>query len=179
MGDALTDFRLAEARSSRERLEKDAHGAADEHARIRRHLDAVRVAEASAAAAARGARDRFEDALEDLGTRLAIARHRLAAELTDDPRLFERAVEAELHDWDMYFERLQRRATAKEASAGGESQLAIAELRSRHDEVARRLREMRTVPDETMRERREEAEAALDELERAADAPTAATGKES
>jgi hypothetical protein len=53
--------------------------------------DAVRSAKASAAAAAaRGARDRFEDALEDLGTRLAIARHRLAAELTDNRRLSER-----------------------------------------------------------------------------------------
>jgi hypothetical protein len=171
MGDALTDFRLAAARSSREQLEKDAHGAADEHARIRRHLDAVGVAEASAASAARGARDRFEDALEDLGTRLAIAWHRLAAGLTDDPRLFERAVEAELHDWDIYLERLQRRAIAKEGGAGEQSRLAIAELRSRRDEVARRLREMRAVPDATWRERKEKAEAALDELERAADAP--------
>jgi hypothetical protein len=77
MSEVLTDYRLGEARSRRERLEEDARGAADENAQIRRHLDAVRAAEASATAAARGTRDRFEDALEDLGTRLAIAWHRL------------------------------------------------------------------------------------------------------
>jgi hypothetical protein len=100
MSEVVTDYRLAEARSRRERLEEDARGTAEENARIRRHLDAVRAAEASAAAAARGTRDRFEDPLEDLGTRLAIPQLRPAAELVDDRHLFERAVEAELHDWD-------------------------------------------------------------------------------
>lgn len=170
MSEVVTDYRLAEARSRRERLEEDARGTAEEHARIRRHLDAVRAAEASAAAAARGARDRFEDALEDLGTRLAIARHRLAAELADNRRLFERAVEAELHDWDTYVERLQRRAAAKGGSGGERSRLAIDELMSRRDDVARRLRELQTASDETWRERRERVEAALDELEQVGDA---------
>lgn len=34
--------------------------------------------------------------------RRAIARHRPAAELADNRRLFQRAVEAKLHDWDTY-----------------------------------------------------------------------------
>jgi hypothetical protein len=51
-----------------------------------------------------------------------------------------------------------------------ESQLALAELESRHDDVARRLREMRTASDEIWRERRERADAALDEREHAAEA---------
>jgi hypothetical protein len=170
MSEVVTDYRLAEARSRLQRLEEDARGSAEEHARIRRQLDAVRAVEASAAEAARGTRDRFEDALDDLGTRLAIVRHRLAAELTDDHRLFERAVEAELRDWRVYGERLRQRAAAKGGSADEQSQLALAELESRHDEVARRLREMRTASDETWRERRERVDAAVDELEHAADA---------
>ena len=118
MSEVITDFRLAAARSRVQQLEEDARGSAEEHARIRRHFDALRVAEAAAAAAAREAGGRFENALEDLGTRLAVARHRLAAELTDDRRLFERAVEAELRDWRVYGERLRKRAAAKGGSAG-------------------------------------------------------------
>jgi hypothetical protein len=178
MSEALTDYLLAEARSRRERLEEDARGSAEENARIRRHLEAVRVAEASAGAAAREAGERFADALEDLRTRLAIARHHLAAELTDNRHLFERAVEAELGDWDTYIERQQRRA-APERASGKQTQLALAELKSRHMEVARRLCELRTASDETWRERRGRVEAALDELERAADAMTVVSGRES
>lgn len=170
MSEAMTDFRLAAARSRVQQLEEDAQGSAEEHARIRRHLDALRVAEAAAAAAAHKAGGRFENALEDLGTRLAVARHRLAAELTDDRRLFERAVEGELRDWRVYGERLRKRAAAEDGSVDEQSQLALAEFESRHDEVARRLREMRTTSDETGRERRERVDAALDELEHAADA---------
>jgi chromosome segregation ATPase len=177
MSDALTDYLLADARSRREQLEEAARGSADENARIRRHLDAVRAAEASAAFAAREAGDRFADALEDLQTTLAIARHRLAAERTDNRRVFERAVEAELRDCSAYVERLQRRAS-NHGSADEQSGLAIADLRTRRDEAAGRLREMRAAPDETWRERRERLEAALDELEHAADVPTAATGRE-
>jgi hypothetical protein len=173
MSEAATDFRLAEARSRRERLEEDARGTAEENARIRRLLDAVRAAEASTAAAARGTGERFEDALEDLGTRLAIARHRLAAELAESRHPFERAVAAELHDWSTYVERLERRAAAKGGSADERSQLAIDEIRSRRDEAAKRLFETQTAPDETWQEQRERVEAALDELEQAADASEA------
>jgi hypothetical protein len=170
MSEVVTDNRLAEARSRVQRLEDDALGSAEEHARIRRHLDAVRMAEAAAAAAARQAGGRFENGLEDLVTRLAIARHRLAAERTDDRRLYERAVEAELRDGRVYGERLRQGAAAKGGSADERSQLALAELKSRHDEVASRLREMRTASDDTWRKRRERVDAALDELEHAAEA---------
>jgi hypothetical protein len=170
MSEVLTDYRLAEARNRRESLEEDARGSAGEHARIKRQLDAVRAAEAAATAAAREAGSRFENALEDLGTRLAIARHRLVAELTNDRRLFERAVEGELREWRMYGERLRERSAAEGSSEAERSQLALAELDSRQDEVLRRLQEMRAAPDETWRERRERVETALDELEQAADA---------
>jgi hypothetical protein len=179
MSEALIDYLLAEAHSRREQLEEDARGAAEENARIRRHLDAVRAAEASAAAAAGAAGERCEDALDDFGTRLAIARHRLAAELTDNRHLFERAVEAELRDWDTHIDRQQRRAAAEGAGVGEDSQVALSELKARRAEVARRIRELRTAPDEAWRERRERVEAALDELERAADAATAASERKS
>lgn len=178
MSEVLTDYLLGEAHSRLERLEEDARGSTYEHARIRRHLDAVRVAEASAATAGRGAGNRFAEALEDLETRLAIARHRLDAELADNRRLFERAVEAELRDWNTYLQRRQRRAAA-EVRVGGQSQLVITGLRSHHDEVARRLRELRAVSDESWWDGRNEVEAALDELERTADAATAASERES
>jgi hypothetical protein len=122
----------------------------------------------AAAAAAREAGGRFENALEDLGTRLAIARHRLAAELTNDRRLFERAVEAELRDWRVHGERLRQGTAAKGGSADERSQLALAEPESRRDD-ARRLREMRTASDETWPEQRERVDAALDGLEHATD----------
>jgi hypothetical protein len=170
MSEVVTDNRLAEARSRVQRLEDDAPGSAEEHARIRRHLEAVRMADSAAAATAREAGGRFENALEDLGTRLAIARHRLAAERTDDRRLYERAVEAEPRDWRVYGERLRQGAAAKGGSADEQSQLALAELKSRHDEVASRLCEMRTASDDTWREGRERVDAALDELEHAAEA---------
>jgi hypothetical protein len=169
MSEVVTDYRLAEARSRLQRLEEDARGSAEQHARIRCHLDAVRVAEAPAAAAASEAGGRFENALEDLGTRLAIARHRLTAERTDNRRLYERAVEAELRDWRVYDEWLRQRAAAKGGSADEQSQPALAELKSRHDEIASRLREMRTASDDTWRERRKRVDAALD-LEHAAEA---------
>jgi hypothetical protein len=44
MSEVVTDYRLVEARSRLQRLEEDARGSAEEHARVRR-LDAVRVAE--------------------------------------------------------------------------------------------------------------------------------------
>jgi hypothetical protein len=170
MSEVLTDYWLVEARNRRERLEQDARGSAEEHARIRRQLDAVRVAEAAAVAAAREAGGRFENALEDLGTRLAIARHRLVAEVTNDRRLFERAVEGELREWRIYGERLRERSAAEGGSEAERLQLALAELDSRQDEILKRLHEMRTAPDETWRERRERVDTALDELEHAADA---------
>jgi hypothetical protein len=171
MTEAMTQYQLAEARNHIERLAHDAQGGGEEHTRIRRHLEAVRAAEAAAVAAARTAGDRFEGALADLRTRLEIARHRLAAELTDDRRWYERAVEAELREWSAYLGRLESRATAQSDGAPEESELALAELTSRYDRASRRLLELETVPDDIWRERRDEVEAALDELERAADAP--------
>ncbi len=169
MSEALTDYRLAEARSHRARLEEDAEGAGEENARIKRCLEAVRAAEESAVAATREAGSRFDDALDDFRTRLAIARHRLAAELAGNRHLFEQAVEAELRDWNAYIHRLQQRAAAAEDGGLPEpAQLAIDGLVSREREAAARLYELQTGPDEGWLERRERVEAAVDELERAA-----------
>jgi hypothetical protein len=106
------------------------------------------------------ARSRRESPLEDLGTRLAVARHRLVAELTNDRQLFEHAVEGELRDFDVYGERLRQRMAAKGGDATERSQLALAELEARHDAAAKRLRELRSASDENWRERRERVEAA-------------------
>lgn len=110
-------------------------------------------AHASERAAARTAGSRFEDALEELGTKLTIAERRRAAEVARERDAFVRSVEAELHAWDSYLEQLQRRAVAQ--TAGGRAEVSTSELRLRRNEVARRLGDARTAPDGVWRERRD------------------------
>ena len=165
MSQALTEARLTAAQSRIDELEADAQGSLDEKSRIDRHLEAVRKAHASARAAARAAGSRFEDALEELGTKLRIAEHRRAAEVAGDDDAFVHAVEAELHAWDSYLEQLQRRAVAQ---TGGGAQVPTSELRLRRDEVATRLGDARAAPDGISSEHRERVLQALDELDHAA-----------
>jgi hypothetical protein len=166
MSEALTEARLTDARSRIDELEADARGSLEEKSRIDRHVEALRKAHASAHAAARAAGSRFEDALEELGTKLAIAEHRRAAEVAPGRDAFVRSVEAELHAWDDYLEQLQRRAEAQ--TGGGRAEVSASELRLRRNEVARRLGDVRTAPDGDWRERRERVLEALDELDDAA-----------
>ena len=81
--------------------------------RIRRHLDALHQEEAAVRAAVRQAPDEVEEKLGRLRTRLAVAEHSLAADLSDDWATFAAAVEAELRSRDTYLERLQTSVAAK------------------------------------------------------------------
>jgi predicted nucleic acid-binding Zn-ribbon protein len=166
MTEAMGEARLTVAKSRIEDLEADARGSLEEKSRIDRHLEALRKALASARAAARTAGSRFEDALEELGTKLTIAEHRRAAEVARVRDAFVRSGEAELHAWDSYLELLQKRRDA--GAANGPEEVSISELRLRRNEVARRLGDVRTAPDGVWRERSEGVFQALDELDDAA-----------
>jgi hypothetical protein len=166
MTEAMTEARLADAKSRIDDLEADARGSLAEKSRIDRHVEALRKAHASARAAAQAAGSRFEDTLEELGTRLRIAEHRRAAEVARTRDDFVHSVEAELHAWDSYLEQLQRRAVAQ--TGGGRAEGSASEVRLRRNEVAKRLGDVRTAPDGVWRERRERVLQALDELDHAA-----------
>jgi hypothetical protein len=166
MTQAIAEARLTVAKSRIDDLEADARGSLDEKSRIDGHVEALRKAHASARAAAQAAGSRFEDALQELGTRLRIAEHRRGAEVARTRDDFVRSVEAELHAWDSYLEQLQRRAVAQ--TGGGRAEVSTSELRLRRNEVARRLGDARTAPDGAWRERRERVLQALDELDQAA-----------
>lgn len=168
MTEAMAEARLTVAKSRIDDLEADARGAGslEETTRVQGHVRALRKAHASAREAAQAAGSRFEDALEELGTRLRIAEHRRAAEVARTRDDFVRSVEAELHAWDSYLEQLQRRAVAQ--TGGGRAGVSTSELRLCRNEVARRLGDVRTAPDGVWRERRESVLHALDELDHAA-----------
>ena len=129
-------------------------------------MEALRKAHASARASAQAAGSRFEDTLEELGTRLRIAEHRRAAEVARTRDAFVRSVEAELHAWDSYRDQLQRRAVAQ--TGGGRAEVSTSDLRLRRNEVARRLGDARTAPDGAWRGHRDRVFEALDELDHAA-----------
>ena len=168
MTQAIAEARLTVAKSRIDDLEADARGAgsAEETSRVDRHVEALRKAHASARAAAQAAGSRFEDALQELGTRLRIAEHRRAAEVARTREDFVRSVEAELHAWDSYLDQLQERSVAQ--TRGGRAEASASELRVRRDEVARRLEGARTAPDGGWREHQERVFEALDELDNAA-----------
>lgn len=168
MTERIGDPRLTVAKSRIDDLEADARraGSLEETTRVKGHVEALRKAHASARAAAQAAGSRFEDTLEELGTKLRIAEHRRAAEVAREREDFVRSVEGELHAWDSYLEQLERRAVAE--AGGGRAEVSTSELRLRRNEVARRLGDVRTAPDGNWRERRERVFQALDELDHAA-----------
>ena len=169
MTQAIAEARLSVAKRRIDDLEADARGAGalEETSRVDRHVEALRKAHASARAAAQAAGSRFEDALQELGTRLRIAEHRRAAEVARTRDDFVRSVEAELHAWDSYLDQLQERSVAQ--TRGGRAEVSTSELRLRRNEAARRLGDVRTAPDGVWREHRERVFEALDELDHAAE----------
>jgi hypothetical protein len=131
-------------------------------------FEGVREEEPDGGSAVRQVRDAIEDRIRQLEIKLDIAKHLLAAELAGDAGTFVSAVEAELHDWDTYLERLQVKAAtnANDGSAREQAEAAIRELRRHRNAVAERLAEVRGAPGQTWRERKQRLAAAREELER-------------
>ena len=137
--------------------------------RIRPHLDALHQDEAAVGAAVNQAPDEVEEKLGRLRTRLAVAEHSLAADLSDDWATFAAAVEAELRVWDAYLERLQTSVAEKAWKAREQAEAAIGDVRSRRIAVDERLVQARNAAGDACEEQRDRVTAARDELEQKAD----------
>ena len=109
-----TNERLGEVRRRIARLEVEAQrGAADQKSRMQPYIDTLRRDEESALASVRERAAAVDERLEQLDNELELAEHRVAAEFAETEDQFNDALEAELHRWDAYFERMQARAAAR------------------------------------------------------------------
>ena len=168
MSTTTIEDQLAEVRRRIDRLQARAQAGA--LPRVQRHLDALRQEEASVRAAARQAPDEVEEKLGQLRTRLDVAEHSLAADVSDDWATFAAAVEAELHSWDTYLERLQTNVAAKAWKARERAEAAIGDVRTPPDRRRRAPRAGAATPPVTPgRNARKRITAARDELEQKAD----------
>ena len=147
-------------------LEQTGPGA--ERARNRRHLDALHREETSVLAAVRRAPDEVEEKLGQLRTRIAVAERALYADVSGGWSTYAAAVEDELRSWDIYLERLQATAAAKDGNARERAEAAIADVRTQRIAVYDRLAQARADVDGAWHEQRNHVSAARDELERKA-----------
>lgn len=165
MSTTTIDDQLAAVRGRIHRLRVlERVGATTERKRVRRHLDALELEEASVRAALRDASDEVDERFGQLRTRLDVAENSLAADVSGDWPSFAAAVEAELRNWDDYLERLQTGVAAKAFRARAQAEAAIRDVRGRRIEVDARL----TAGDATD-EARKRVTAARDRLEQTAD----------
>jgi chromosome segregation ATPase len=89
------------------------------------------------------------------------------ADFAEDGRAFVTAVEAELHSWDAYIERLQVKA-AMAGRAREQAEAAISELRRHRNSLGERLRALRSESTGAWSEGRASVDAARAELGRRA-----------
>ena len=166
MNSTTIDDQLAEVRLRIGRIEARAQAgvSADVLARIQRHVDALHHDEASVRAAAGQTTDEVEEKLGRLTTRLDVAEHSLAADLSPDWATFAAAVEEELRSWDTYLERLQTGVAANAMETRGQAETAIADIRSRRIAVEERLAQACDGAGEGGQEQREHVTTARDEL---------------
>lgn len=148
-------------------------GTAEARSRIQPHLDVLREQETAAHAAVAEASESAEEKLEQLKTRLDIAQHSLAADVAENREQFRDAVEAELHSWDAYLERLQVAAATKAWTARQQTETAIGDLRARRIAVAQRLGQVHDDSEAAWSEQKERIVAARDELQQKSDALSA------
>lgn len=161
---------LAELRARIDRLrQREQDGGTDVRARIARHLEALQQEEASVRAAVLDAPGALDEKLEQLRTRLDVAEHSLSADVSDDWSTFTAAVEAELHSWDTYLERLQTSVADKAWRTRAQAEAAIGDVRSRRIEVEECLAHARDAGGDAAAETRKRVSAARDKLEQKAD----------
>jgi hypothetical protein len=165
------DDHLAEARRRIGRLQALAQSgaAAGASPRLRRHLDALHEEEESVRAAARQAPGEAEEKIGQLKTRLAVAEHSAAADVSDDWATFAASVEGELRSWGTYLERLQASVAPSTWTARERAEAAIGDVRSRGIAVYDQLAQTRVSVGADWQESRNRVTAARDELEQKAD----------
>jgi ElaB/YqjD/DUF883 family membrane-anchored ribosome-binding protein len=123
----------------------------------------------SVRAAAREAPDEVEEKLGRLRTKLDVVEQSLAADASDNWETFAAAVEAELHGWDTFLERLQTSVAARAWKAREQAEAAIGDVRSGRIEVDERLAQGRDAANEGSQDARKRVTAARDALEQKAD----------
>jgi hypothetical protein len=136
--------------------------------RMQHRVTALREQEASARAAVYEAAASIEQRLRRLDTTVGLAEQRAVADVAEDMRTFVGAVTAELHEWDVYLERLQLMAGMTAGRARERAETAISELRCRRNAFGERIREVCSASGDAWREGRERVERARRELERGA-----------
>ncbi|MFD1507067.1 hypothetical protein FE374_03445 [Georgenia yuyongxinii] len=160
-----TEERLSDVRRRIARLEVRAQeGTANARSRMQRYVDALHGDEEAARASGRTEAAAVAGRLEQLDISLEIAEHRMAAELAATEEQFTGAVEAELHRWDAYLDRMQTKAATKTGVARDRAEAAIADLRQRRLAIGARVAAAGTATDDGWRDAKTHALAELDEL---------------
>ena len=165
-----TNEHLGEVRRRIDRLEVKAQlGTADAKSRMQRYIETLRRDEESARASARERAAAVEERLEQLDNELELAEHRVAAEFAETEDQFNDALEAELHRWDAYLDRMQTKAAAETGAARERAEAAVTDLRQRRVSIGKSLSHVGTAGD-GWRDAKTRVLAELDELKNEADA---------
>jgi hypothetical protein len=166
-----TEERLGRMRRRIDRIELRAElGAADVRSRMQHRARELRDEQLATVLSVHRHAGAAEETVEELANDVEIAEHRLAAELADDRETFTEAVEAELHGWDAYLDRMQAKAAAKSPPAREREELAVSDLRQRRIAVAESVAAVRSATGETWRNAKSRVLDALADLEQRADA---------
>ena len=170
MATATTEH-LGEVRRRIDRLEVQAQrGTADAKSRMQRYLDGLRRDEEFARASAREQAAAVDERLEQLENELELAEHRVAAEFAATKEQFTDAIDAELHRWDAYLDRMQAKAAEKSGIARERAEAAVADLRQRRVAIGESLADVSTAAGEQWHDAKKRVLAELDDLKSQADA---------
>jgi hypothetical protein len=160
-----TDELLAEIGRRIDRLDGDAHAAAERERTVQQRIAMLRRDEARTRAAVEEAVASIEHNVRDLDVRVDLAERSSAADLAEDLDAFLDAVVGELRAWDVYLERRQVRAAMSGAPDRERAEAAITELRRCWNRVRQRLGEVRSASEEARHEGRRRVQDARDEFE--------------
>jgi hypothetical protein len=166
-----TNERLGEVGRRIDRLEVEVQrGTADAKSRMQRYIVTLRRDEESARASARERAAAVDERLEQLDNELELAEHRVAAEFAETEKQFTGAIDAELHRWDAYLDRMQAKAAARSGAARERAEVAIADLRQRRVSIGKSLSDVGTAAGDGWRGAKARVLAELDDLKTKADA---------
>ena len=166
-----TDERLGEARRRIVRLEVETRRAtSDAKSRMQRYIDTLRRDEESARASVHERAAAIDEQIQKLDNELELAEQRVVAEFAATEEQFTDAIEAELHSWDHYLDRMQTKAAAKSGAAREQAEAAIADLRQRRVAIGKSLADVGAAAGEHWHDAKKRVLAELDDLKSQADA---------
>ena len=165
-----TEEHLREAHHRIASLEARAQeGAADARPRMQRYIDAVRRDEQAARDSARTEAHAVGERLEQLDTSLELAEPRVAAELAPTREQLKGALEAQLHRWDTYLDRVQTEAAGRAGVAREHAEATVTDLRQRRLSIGAHVSALGTAAGDGWRDVKSRALNELDELKTKAD----------